>query len=397
MTPSRHFEQRPLDTVSAATESSIGRSLIQEFLSRTSWLLILLVACASPPPPYPTVDPWIGDFGETLPLAEDEQALWEEGRLSLEEHEEVENVVSDESLRDYFGRVLERLDPKLLTQDPSIRVVLFEHTYRNALAWPDGSIAITTSLLVALENEAQLAFLLGHEIAHIRYRHSLIQDRYKKLTPSYVDRMRLSRKLETEADEAGFELLIAAGYASKEASKMLKLIDDSDTVQTSHIRSWDSHADLRVRVFDLNAMGVWNGDQNGRKATEEFQTALDPIRLAAAESEIRDGDLDWAERFVDFHLERWPEDGHAYYLRAEIIRRRPGQGHNSPDVRENYERAVSLAPDDAPAARALGLLLLDSNESTRSHALLNRYLELAPEAIDRKLIERRLRPPPGSP
>lgn len=45
-------------------------------------------------------------------------------------------------------------------------------TYVNAYAFPGGSIATTRGILVELENEAEFAGLLGHEIGHVNARHS---------------------------------------------------------------------------------------------------------------------------------------------------------------------------------------------------------------------------------
>jgi len=45
-------------------------------------------------------------------------------------------------------------------------------TYVNAYAFPGGSIAATRGILVTLENEAELAALLGHEIGHVNARHT---------------------------------------------------------------------------------------------------------------------------------------------------------------------------------------------------------------------------------
>jgi len=44
--------------------------------------------------------------------------------------------------------------------------------YVNAYAFPDGTIAITRGMLAELENEAQLAAVLGHEIAHVNCGHT---------------------------------------------------------------------------------------------------------------------------------------------------------------------------------------------------------------------------------
>jgi len=45
-------------------------------------------------------------------------------------------------------------------------------TYVNAYAFPGGSIAATRGILLILENEAELAGLLGHEIGHVNARHT---------------------------------------------------------------------------------------------------------------------------------------------------------------------------------------------------------------------------------
>lgn len=44
--------------------------------------------------------------------------------------------------------------------------------YINAYAFPGGSIAATRGILLKLDNEAQLAALLGHELGHVNARHS---------------------------------------------------------------------------------------------------------------------------------------------------------------------------------------------------------------------------------
>ena len=52
----------------------------------------------------------------------------------------------------------------------SFRVV--NATYINAYAFPGGSIACTRGILLKLDDEAELAALLGHEIGHVNARHT---------------------------------------------------------------------------------------------------------------------------------------------------------------------------------------------------------------------------------
>jgi predicted Zn-dependent protease len=55
---------------------------------------------------------------------------------------------------------------------PEFRFYVIESADLNAAALPDGTVLVNTGLLAALENEAQLAFVLGHEIAHVTQAHS---------------------------------------------------------------------------------------------------------------------------------------------------------------------------------------------------------------------------------
>ena len=47
--------------------------------------------------------------------------------------------------------------------------------YVNAYAFPGGTIAATRGILLKLNNEAELAALLGHELGHVNSRHAAQQ------------------------------------------------------------------------------------------------------------------------------------------------------------------------------------------------------------------------------
>ncbi len=81
----------------------------------------------------------------------------------------------DTRLNSYINRVgLELAARSHRPQMPfSFRAV--NAAYINAYAFPGGSIAATRGILVALNNEAELAGLLGHEIGHVCARHAAEQ------------------------------------------------------------------------------------------------------------------------------------------------------------------------------------------------------------------------------
>ncbi|NQT26468.1 M48 family metalloprotease [candidate division KSB1 bacterium] len=83
-----------------------------------------------------------------------------------------------------FGEVQDPALNKYIT-DVGLKMTVLSHrpqmpysfravnaTYVNAYAFPGGSIATTRGILLELENEAELAALLGHEIGHVNARHT---------------------------------------------------------------------------------------------------------------------------------------------------------------------------------------------------------------------------------
>ena len=86
-------------------------------------------------------------------------------------------VVSDAQLNAYVAQVGRRLVATLKPSDVVFPDMPFSFqvvnaVYVNAYAFPDGTIAITRGMLAELENEAQLAAVLGHEIAHVNCGHT---------------------------------------------------------------------------------------------------------------------------------------------------------------------------------------------------------------------------------
>jgi len=135
---------------------------------------------------------------------------------------------------------LEQIVDTLLVDEPELRKRIRVYPTRigipNANAWRDGTILFNLNLLHYLNSEAELAFILAHEIAHIRRFHSLSQ--YKQLQEtkeSYFDKgaelegvlrvLRFSREQESEADSLGLELIRTSSYPAHNALSALKSLE----------------------------------------------------------------------------------------------------------------------------------------------------------------------------
>ena len=124
----------------------------------------------------------------------------------------------------------------------------------NAFALPGGQVFITEGLLNRLENEAQLAGVLGHEIGHVIARHSAQQmakgqlgqiltvavgvgaddnqgrGRNAQLVAAMVNQMsqlRFSREDESEADHYGLKYMAEAGYDPSAMLDVMKILKEA--------------------------------------------------------------------------------------------------------------------------------------------------------------------------
>ena len=95
-------------------------------------------------------------------------------RIADEEY----RLVEDLELQSYVTQVGYGLIPGYLQDVPDndpakvlFRFYVIDDPSFNAFAYPDGSVFVHTGLLAVLENEAQLAAVLGHEIAHVTHEH----------------------------------------------------------------------------------------------------------------------------------------------------------------------------------------------------------------------------------
>lgn len=115
----------------------------------------------------------------------------------------------------------------------------------NAFALPGGQIFITYALFSKLENEDQLAGVLGHEIGHVLGKHSAERMENQKLTQGLlsgvmvgggdaagqmagmianVTNMKFGRGDELESDELGVKFMIDAGYEPEEMIGVMKIL-----------------------------------------------------------------------------------------------------------------------------------------------------------------------------
>ncbi|MDH3394028.1 MAG: M48 family metalloprotease, partial [Desulfobulbaceae bacterium] len=175
---------------------------------------------------------------QQLMLVSEEQELSIDKKNSPHQFSVDYGVMQDQQLNNYINTVGKKIAIRTHRPDMPYSFRGVNAAYINAYAFPGGSIAATRGILLAMENESQLAALLGHELAHINARHTASQmsksmlgnaflsgavayagqRQYGKLTEQIgmlsagILLASYSRDNEREADSIGMQYMVAAGY-----------------------------------------------------------------------------------------------------------------------------------------------------------------------------------------
>jgi len=182
--------------------------------------------------------PNLGDRVSGIVSLEQERII---GQGFLEQVYAQAPILNDPIIEEYTELLLYRLSETSQVKDREYTIVLIDEKSLNAFAAPGGVIGVNGGLFLNAGNEAQLASVLSHELAHLSQRHfarNVLRGRDTNLASSLVmvsaialaiisnnptafiagpaalqqQQLRYSRIFEREADRYGFNNLIAAGY-----------------------------------------------------------------------------------------------------------------------------------------------------------------------------------------
>jgi predicted Zn-dependent protease len=155
-------------------------------------------------------------------------------------------VYEDQKLSAYLNDMCQRLAKVSHRPNLPYKFEIVDASAVNAFAVPGGYVYFTRGILANLNNEAELAGVMGHEIGHITARHSAQQYSRAQLAqfglvvgglfmPDLVSGvaqlgvgmlfLRFSRDNERQADELGVEYASRAGYDGKELAAFFETLE----------------------------------------------------------------------------------------------------------------------------------------------------------------------------
>lgn len=164
--------------------------------------------------------PWLAEQSVAFVPKEYEIKMGESLYQSMIKEEEI-----DEERTALANSFLKQID---FETDYPLHVTVVKSKIKNAFALPGGHVVIYTELLDNMKSYEELAGLLGHEVGHVKQRHttknifrsfsgylliSIFLGDFSGVTATVLDnanqlnQLSYSRSLESEADETGFKTL----------------------------------------------------------------------------------------------------------------------------------------------------------------------------------------------
>jgi len=196
-----------------------------------------------------------------------EKELWKKLRIKEKESKKTNSfdkmkvggteykVLQEDEIQDYVNRLGKSLIPayqqNLLDDDENkipFRFVVIHEKDINAGAYATGTVVINHDVFNFIENEAQLVFLLTHEIAHVTQEHAVRQMNDRKKTRTWLKigaiasyamgygliarslaiteqamQKGYARSIENQSDRIGMATMINSGYDPREAPRVWRI------------------------------------------------------------------------------------------------------------------------------------------------------------------------------
>ena len=350
--------------------------------------------------------------GQRPALDSDEAGLWMQMDRVEQSLRTSGRLVTDAAVRATLRDIICKLAREHCAD---IRLYVVQTPHFNASMAPNGAMQVWTGLILRADNEAQLAYVLGHELGHYLRRHSVQRWRdirtktnvatvFTVLTAAagqgYVGSLaqlialgsilQFSRDNEREADEIGLELMVQAGYDPREAAKIWEALDKERRAgkDSEPLVFFATHPPTDERIATLNELArkTYTPDRDWADGRQAYMVMVRPLRATLLRDELRRRDFARTQVLFERLLAAEPASGQLHFFQGELYRLRNDDGDPARAL-ESYERALAAGGAPPETNRAAGLLLMRQGAKERARAAFDRYLTEAPDAEDKAMIQ----------
>jgi beta-barrel assembly-enhancing protease len=186
------------------------------------------------------------------------------GRSYAEKVETNSKLITDPAITEYVNRIGQNL---VHNSDAQVRFTfkIIDNGDINAFSLPGGFIFVDSGLILAADNEAELAGVIAHEIAHVAACHAAQEMARQELADAasmpLIFRIAMPRmtrntiyskpddRYESEADFVGLEYLYQAGYDPQALSSFFEKIMTIDRQKRdTHAQAFEPRSEMAVRI-----------------------------------------------------------------------------------------------------------------------------------------------------
>lgn len=343
-------------------------------------------------------------------------------------------IIEDPEIKGYIQDITRRLISAAPPQPYTFDVNVLRSDAINAFCSPGGHLFVFTGLILAMENESEVAGVMAHELAHATQRH--IAGRIERsqmiglastllalggmflggnmrgagvVAPMAVGQAAMldySRQDETEADQVGLNYLIKAGYPPSGMPGAFSIIRRDQRRISSAIPTYlSTHPDVSSRITDMSArISSFAADIRNRKDNNTRFVRIQTLvraKYSDPAGALRFFELDaknpkylnqMGKGILYSRLNRVGEAGQAFeeaiklgpheplvWREAGIFQYSKGGPGSSEKAGEYLQKAVQMRPDDYLARFYNALILGESGNFAAADSEFREVLRYLPE------------------
>jgi len=315
-------------------------------------------------------------------------------------------AIQDTAVNRYVAELGEQLHGLSHRPDMPYSYRVLNANYVNAYTFPGGAMGVTRGIMSELQDESELAALLGHELGHVNARHAAQRQGQALIAQAAVVGVNVaaqnsrwgglvglgsqigasamlasySRDNEREADALGQEYLVRAGYPAQGMTRLHQLLVNQEktapslleTMFSSHPMS-DDRRDTAARLASTR----YAASAQASPRRERFMDHTASLRrIKPTITSCKNGEVAMAAKAFDkaqpefqAALQHTPNDYASHVRMAQCLQAQD----KTQEARAHARQAQAIYPQEAQAHKLSGVLALSQRDPSRAFEDLDRY------------------------
>ncbi|MGH8049856.1 MAG: M48 family metalloprotease [Arenimonas sp.] len=321
-------------------------------------------------------------------------------------------LVRDPALNEYVRNVACKVASDYCKD---LRIYILDVPFFNASMAPNGVMIIWTGALLRMQNESDLALIMGHEFGHYKKRHSIQQWRKLKKSSAFLGTFgiltagagvgmagmianiaggatmaKFSRDKEREADRIGMGIIGDQHYDPESSVRLWEamLREENARDYGKPFPVFASHPQTKERVEDVRAAATAITNPGKELGRDAYRKVTRPFLQQWLQNELTRRMYNTSVQVIgDLRKTADPSDAGMYTFYLGEAYRQRNKNDDRAQATKLYAQAVTEAGSPAQAWRENGLALRDSKHYLDAIKNLQEYLTRDPGAPDRGFIE----------